>query len=195
LFLQTGYRKPSNYTDEALEAAGKGLRGLYAGLEALRAIAAGLPTAVHCAVEAAEFDAFLDNDLDTAGALGWLQTRVKEARTAGSTEPQAAHAVVSLAERCLDIFGLPPSAAAAGLERQTSTVTLTEDQRVALQVLAGDGGSGDAALIDRIIALRDRARAGKDFATSDRLRDALQNVGVALRDTKSGTQWSLDDGR
>jgi cysteinyl-tRNA synthetase len=195
LFLQTGYRKPSNYTDEALEAASKGLRGLYAGLDVLRTAAAHRPTTVHCAIEAGEFDEFLDDDLDTAGALGWLQTRVKEARTAGSADPPAAHAAVSLAERCLHILGLPPSAAAAGFDSQAKAAALSTQQRAELIALAGNGEMEDAALIKRIVALRDQARAGKDFATSDRLRDALQRAGVSLRDTKGGTQWSLDGGR
>ncbi|MBV8667861.1 MAG: class I tRNA ligase family protein, partial [Candidatus Eremiobacteraeota bacterium] len=192
LFLQTGYRKPSNYTDAALEAAGKGLRGLYAILDELRASAE--PPASALAVDASGFDAFLDDDLDTAGAAGWLQTKVREAR-ASAKGGQAACEIVALAERCLDILGLPRSAAAAGLEARAKDAALSSEQRATLAALAGDGEMEDAALIDRVVALRDEARAGKDFVTSDRLRDALQSAGVALRDTKNGTQWSLDAGR
>ena len=193
LFLQTGYRKPSNYTDEALEAAGKGLRGLYAVLDELRAANAGRAPTEH-SVDAAGFDAFLDNDLDTAGAAGWLQSKVRESRSASAGE-QAACDVVALAERCLSILGLPPSAAAAGLEGRPKDAALSTEQRAALIALAGEAESEDAALIDRVVALRDQARAGKDFATSDKLRDALQRAGVALRDTKNGTQWTLDEAR
>jgi len=193
LFLQTGYRKPSNYTDAALEAAGKGLRGLYASLDELR-VPAG-PQATATTIDTSGFDAFLDEDLDTAGAAGWLQTKVREARAAVAKGEQAAHEVVALAERCLDILGLPPSAAAAGLEARAKDAALSGEQRAALVALAGNGEMEDAALIDRVVALRDEARAGKDFVTSDRLRDALQRAGVALRDTKNGTQWSLDAGR
>jgi len=194
LFLQTGYRKPSNYTEEALEAAGKGLRGLYAGLDALRAAAAQNPTGVHCAIEAADFDAFLDDDLDTAGALGWLQTKVRQERANLGQSAGSAHAVVALVERCLHVLGLPPSAQAAGLVAQAREVALLPEHRAKLRALAGDGESDDASLIARVVALRDEARAGRDFATSDHLRQALNDAGVALRDTKAGTQWSLDGG-
>jgi cysteinyl-tRNA synthetase len=195
LFLQTGYRKPSNYTQAALEGASKGLRGLYAGLEALRAAAAGQQTAVHCAIEASDFDAFLDNDLDTAGALGWLQKKVRDERAALAQSAACAHAAVALAERCLDILGLPANAEAAGFAAQPRSAQLAVEHRAVLRALVGDGEMDDSSLIDRVVALRDQARAGKDFATSDSLRDALTNAGIALRDSKAGTQWSLDGGR
>jgi cysteinyl-tRNA synthetase len=195
LFLQTGYRKPSNYTQAALEGASKGLRGLYAGLDALRAAAAGQEGTVHCAIEASDFDAFLDDDLDTAGALGWLQKKVRDERAALPKSAASAHAVVALTERCLGILGLPPTAQEAGFVSGARSAQLALEHRAALCALVGDGEMDDSTLIDRVVALRDRARAGKDFATSDRLRDTLTNAGIALRDSKGGTQWSLDEGR
>jgi len=46
---------------------------------------------------------------------------------------------------------------------------------------------GAAALLEQ----RAAARAGKDFAASDRLRDELARLGVAVRDTPAGQEWSL----
>src|SRR5450755_3645964 len=80
-FLQTGYRKPTNFTDSALEAATKGLRGLYADIDALRAMASERPARSERLAEAEEFDQLLDDDLNTAGAIGWLQKRLKAERT------------------------------------------------------------------------------------------------------------------
>ncbi|MDQ6767026.1 MAG: hypothetical protein M3Z41_04370, partial [Candidatus Eremiobacteraeota bacterium] len=160
------------------------------------------PTTVHCAVEAGEFDAYLDDDLNTAGALGWLQKKVRDARAALGQDAGSAHALVALVERSLDVLGLPASAQAAGFAGESRVVTLSAEHRAALRALAEDGRTDatvqtldDAALVDWIVRRRDEARAGKDFATSDRMRDALQSAGVALRDTKAGTQWSLDGGR
>lgn len=45
--------------------------------------------------------------------------------------------------------------------------------------------------IDLLIKLRNQARANKDFATSDRIRDELQEVGISLKDGKDGTTFSL----
>lgn len=45
--------------------------------------------------------------------------------------------------------------------------------------------------VDALIDLRSRARDAKDFATSDRVRDALSGAGVEVRDTPEGPQWTL----
>ena len=46
--------------------------------------------------------------------------------------------------------------------------------------------------VDLLIALRNQARANKDFATSDYIRDELQNVGIQLKDGKDGTSFSVN---
>ncbi len=192
LFLQTGYRKPSNFTLAALEAATKGLRGLYASLDALRA-AAPIKASGPSAADVQEFDVHLDNDMDTSAALGWVQTKVREARMALARDSASAPAVIAALERCLGVLGLPLSAREAGFATEPRAVELQPEHRSALRVIAGDGALTDADMIDRIVALRDQARAGKDFATSDRIRDVLLNAGIVLRDTKSGTQWGIDE--
>ena len=45
--------------------------------------------------------------------------------------------------------------------------------------------------IKLLIQLRDKARANKDFETSDKIRDELQEVGIQLKDGKEGTTYSL----
>ncbi len=184
-FLQTGYRKPSNYTTTALEGAAKGLRGLYDELDAVRASAGdGVPHSEGL-VAADAFDAFLDDDLNTAGALGWLQTAVREAKAAAISDPASAHANVAVIERCLGILGLPATALAAGWTAPRGVV-LDPAHRDTLRALAGDGQLDGAALIDKIIELREEARTKKNFAASDRLRDALTAAGVEVKDKKAG---------
>ncbi|HVK39722.1 MAG TPA: cysteine--tRNA ligase, partial [Candidatus Kapabacteria bacterium] len=46
-------------------------------------------------------------------------------------------------------------------------------------------------LVDVLIELRKEARARKDFATGDAIRDRLKEIGVVLEDTKEGTRWTL----
>jgi cysteinyl-tRNA synthetase len=45
-----------------------------------------------------------------------------------------------------------------------------------------------------MIAQRADARAAKDWAAADRIRDAIAAAGIALEDTADGTHWSLIDG-
>ena len=49
----------------------------------------------------------------------------------------------------------------------------------------------NAAQIDAIVAERSAARAAKNWADSDRLRDELAALGVAIKDSKDGTSWEL----
>jgi cysteinyl-tRNA synthetase len=51
----------------------------------------------------------------------------------------------------------------------------------------------DAAEVDALIQARLAARANKDWAESDRIRDQLTAMGVVLEDGKGGTTWRLAD--
>jgi cysteinyl-tRNA synthetase len=61
---------------------------------------------------------------------------------------------------------------------------------------AGDGAEASAldALVRTMITQRADARAAKDWASADRIRDAIAAAGIALEDTPDGTHWSLIDG-
>ncbi len=52
-------------------------------------------------------------------------------------------------------------------------------------------GPALARLVERLLADRDTARADKDFASADRIRDELAGAGIQLDDTPTGTQWSI----
>ena len=49
----------------------------------------------------------------------------------------------------------------------------------------------DVAAIEAIVAARSAARAARNWAESDRLRDELARLGVAIKDGKDGTTWEL----
>jgi cysteinyl-tRNA synthetase len=46
------------------------------------------------------------------------------------------------------------------------------------------------AVLDMVIDLRKDAKENKDYATSDKIRIGLQNIGIQLKDSKDGTTWS-----
>ena len=68
------------------------------------------------------------------------------------------------------------------------------DQILGLGLFSGaETGKGEeitGELVDMLLQLRAEARARKDFATSDAIRDRLTAIGVILEDTKEGTRWS-----
>jgi cysteinyl-tRNA synthetase len=184
LFFQTGYRKPTNFTETSIVGAADGLRRLLEAVEALGDDGGADADAV--AAAAAPFDRFLDDDLNTAGALGWLASYVRQQRTGSDVTNGGIAAAV--ARRCLAALGLPYRLAdLAGAERALS---LTEAARGALAAVAGDGFKDDTQLVQAVVDLRTAARAAKDFARSDSLRDALAAAGIEIKDSKNGTEWA-----
>jgi cysteinyl-tRNA synthetase len=56
---------------------------------------------------------------------------------------------------------------------------------------ANGDGAREAALIELLIAMRGQARASRNWAESDRIRDELAKVGVVLEDRADGTVWKV----
>jgi cysteinyl-tRNA synthetase len=48
-------------------------------------------------------------------------------------------------------------------------------------------------LMNTVLEIRNEARANKDFATSDKIRDELKNIGIIIKDTKNGVEWSVEE--
>lgn len=59
------------------------------------------------------------------------------------------------------------------------------------EVGAADPSERIGPFVDALLSVRDRARAAKDFATSDQIRDDLAAAGIELRDAPEGTSWHL----
>ena len=157
----------------------------------------------------------IEGFLERAGEAGVRPSAsaadAEAAATLAGRVPQAfAHAM-------LDDFAIPQALAALhGAVRAGNSALdggdLAEAERLAAEVVAmldvlglnpadpvwGAGGdAGDAAtgaldaIVSGLIEQRVEARANKDFATSDAIRDRLQSAGIALEDTPNGTRWSL----
>ena len=47
-------------------------------------------------------------------------------------------------------------------------------------------------LIETLLELRQDAKANKNFATSDKIRDTLTDLGIKIKDTKEGAEWTIE---
>ena len=127
----------------------------------------------------AAFVAAMDDDLNVPAALAALFAAVREGNTAldeGGVE--VATASLRSVTVMLDVLGVDP-----------------RDPRWSAAGAAADGPSPEAAALD--VLVRDRldaraaARAARDFAAADAVRDALAAAGVLVADTPQGATWSL----
>jgi len=217
LFLQTGYRKPMNFTDESLAGATTGLRRLQAAYDAMRAArvdGAHDEAAARAFVDAARqrFYGALDDDCNTSGAVSVLFDLA--AAASDCIAAGAASHVAAFLHEAMGVLGISPSArphvAEASLSEKLHTIGsvthrivrrgethLTGAAVERLRALVGEivpphpVAPSDA--VDAVVEARIRAKSERDFALADKLRAALAEAGVVLADSKEGTTWSAGD--
>jgi cysteinyl-tRNA synthetase len=78
---------------------------------------------------------------------------------------------------------------AATLGRLQETITVFVYDIFGLKEEAAAGGEVLGGVMDLVIDIRKEAREKRDFATSDKIRDTLNAVGITLKDSKDGTSW------
>jgi len=189
LFLQTGYRKPMNFTEESLAAATTALGKLR---RAFRALAGGsMPPAGPQDFDGiiARVEAALDDDMNTSAALAVIfDAASKVEEFAGNRAAAAAFGYA------LGLLRVVPNESWLQ-ERKLDVEQVAARLRERVSDLATVNGNGDPnETIASVIAARDQARKSKDFALADRLRKALAEEQIELHDTREGTTWTLAGG-
>ncbi len=174
LFLQTGYRKVMNFTEESIGSAAAALDRLKgAWRNAVAHVSEGGGTLMP------RIEAALNDDFNTSQALAEVFTYA-----GGSSVARAELAAA------LEILGIAPQPSWDREAARTLPADFVAQLKAQLPNVALDGETPDAA-IAQVLRLRDRARANRDWETSDRLRQALLRCGVAVNDTADGSTWTV----
>jgi cysteinyl-tRNA synthetase len=206
LFLQTGYRKPMNFTEESIGAAKASLQKLQKAALRLRDDGASMDPSRSWSKELEPYRealfAPLDDDMDTAAALGSLHVLAGDA--ARWQELGRSAEALAVVREIAGIFGIGPAFEDAALDAFTADARAQREREAQSSLDAAfvdrlrarlDGvihlnGDSPEAAVEAVIGARAQARKDKDFALGDRLRDALAAEGVALKDSKDGTTWT-----
>ena len=178
--LSSHYGSPIDFSDEAVDAAYKGWQRIWGAVsltrQQLRRAAPGEASAEVTAMLDAARAAFierLDDDFNTPAGLAVLQDLTRQVNTLlNESGPQTEGTLAAIdalfRELGGEVLGVVP-------EREESTA---------------DAGREDG-LVRLLIDLRAEARAKKDWATGDTIRDRLKELGVVLEDRADGTIWKL----
>ena len=172
--LQAHYRGTLDFSNEALSAAEKGLRRVLQAVRDLHGIPhEGNGDASEEVVRISDgvVDALCD-DLNTPVALAHIFDAVRivnQVKDGRMTVNDKDYGLLSeIFDRIVpDVLGLVD------------------------EIPVSSGEKTVEGLMDMVLEVRREAKARKDFVTSDRIRDRLKELGVTIKDTRDGTEWSL----
>ena len=166
--ISSHYRSQLNYSEDQLNNARAALQRLYAAIQDTES--AEIP---ENSDYQQRFDQAMCDDFNTASAIAVLFDLVREINRAKAENSDERHGLASLLRHLGGVIGL-----------------LQEDAESYLKSVAGRaaGGLSDTA-VDELIEQRLQARAAKDWANADRIRDELEAAGIIIEDGPDGTRW------
>jgi cysteinyl-tRNA synthetase len=177
LLISSHYRGELNFTRQGLEASGAALQRLLDFESRLKGVVvdsaaapSGLPEAASQALES--FRTAMDNDFNSADALAAVFVFVSAVNAALEE-----YETVSESDRDAALDALHSMDAVLALLEVGNTSRALDDDQI--------------TYVEQKIQERTDARANKDFATSDAIRDELAGKGIILEDGPDGTRWKV----
>ncbi len=180
--LSAHYSNPVTYHEDLLVAASGGWERLYGAVRQTRQRMNSAPEGSdgnsfqeRLDQAANDFKAAMDDDFNAPRALAVLQELTREVNTLLYGDTHLGLETLNAINETYnslggDVLGIIPNADSAG----------------------GSDAAREAGLIDLLLDLRAKARAEKNYAESDRIRDQLAALGVLLEDGPKGTIWRLE---
>jgi cysteinyl-tRNA synthetase len=171
--LQAHYRSPLDFSNEALQASEKGFLRLMKSIVTLEKLVPANKSTVDIAALKAKCYEAMNDDLNSPILIAHLFEGARIINSANDKKESLTDDDIGLLRSIMhtftfDILGLQPE----------------NDPQAGNQIISN--------LMNIILDLRHDARSNKDWATSDRLRDALVQAGISIKDTKEGATWDLE---
>jgi cysteinyl-tRNA synthetase len=180
--LQTHYRSTLDFSNEALQAAEKGLKRLWEAYEKLLDMRYEAQDGVadqelesRITKLVSEFDEFMSDDFSTAKALANMFEMVP--------------VINSMKDKTIPVSALSPKT----FELLQKQMKLFVEDIFGLKSVTEADNKKLQGVMQLLVDIRKEARAKKDFVTSDKIRNQLQRLGIALKDEKDGSiSWSIE---
>ena len=179
--LTAGYRMPLNYTVDLIESCKNSLERLYTCREnldfALSKSEFGTDETLTVKAEEArkKFCTAMDDDLNSPMVISALFDWVR--------------IINQIAEGRQRITAADLAALTATVKRYVFDILGLRDEKAAS---AGGGRDRVTPLVEMLLRMRMEAKAAKDWATSDRIRDELTAIGIRVKDRKDGFDWEIE---
>jgi cysteinyl-tRNA synthetase len=168
------YRSTIEFSEAALEESVRAYQRIESFVQRVHSRVGS----VEVGTPGAEFAAAMGDDLGTPSALAVVHNTVRQGFTAlDAGDDTGALAAAGTVRAQMGVLGLDP------MEWAMSSGSSGGDALDALDVLVRD-----------LLETRQQARAARDFATADSVRDRLLAAGITVEDTPDGPQWTLKDG-
>ncbi len=171
--LQAHYRSTVDFSNEALQAAEKGLARMREAMARLMKIQPSDKTTVDVAGLRQRCEDAMNDDMNTPIVISHLFDASKAINTVSDGKGSISAADLEELRSVFHTFG-----------EDILGLTLTENN--------GDNTKAFAGAMDLLLQLRAQAKKNKDWATSDQIRDSLAALGFSIKDTKDGAEWSLN---
>ena len=173
--LQAHYRSTVDFSNEALQAAEKGLERLMDAWHTLQKLTPAETTTADVKELRQKCDDAMNDDLNSPIVIAHLFDACRAINSiAAGTATISADDLKELRDTfslyCFDILGLREEAASGNAAREEAY----------------------AGAVDMLLAERQKAKAAKDWATSDAIRNQLTALGFEIKDGKNGTEWKLN---
>ena len=172
--LQAHYRSTVDFSNEALQASEKGLQRLMEGYRNLLAIAPAATSSVEVGGLRARCLEAMNDDLNSPIVISHLFDATRAINTVASGAGSLSEADLNELKEVLSLFLF---------------------DILGLQSVSDSSGSRDEEAykkaVDLLLTMRVEAKARKDWATSDQIRDQLTALGFEIKDTKEGFSWQL----
>lgn len=170
LLVASHYRSAINYSVDSLHEARKSLTRFYTALDGVVSNDHGSELESY----STRFTAAMDDDFNTPEGLAVLFDLARDLNRAKSETPEKAPLLAGELKRLAGVLGL--------LQQVPQTFLKGAQQQIALS----------DAEIEAKIAQRHEAKANKDFAQADAIRDQLASMGIILKDSREGTTWVIE---
>ena len=172
--LQAHYRSTLDFSNEALQAAEKGLDRLMKGIEALGKVKPADRSTVDVADLVARCEAAMADDLNSPMVISALFDWVRHFN--------------SLAEGQQTITAEDLATLRATVNRWAFDILGLRDEKQAQTA----GGDMLTPLVNMLLDMRMEAKSAKNWALSDHIRDELTKIGIRVKDRKDGYDWEIE---